>query len=74
MGSALGPYLANLFMSQFDRQIADERPLYFRYVDDILTAVRKSDLPDLLNNVNQLHPSLKFTHEKLMVALLFWIS
>ena len=64
MGSALGPYLANIFMSQFDATLAQGKPFYYRYVDDILTAEAPEKIEELLKLANGLHPSLSFTNER----------
>ena len=37
MGSPVGPLLANIFLSQYDSEIALHSKLYFRYVDDIVS-------------------------------------
>ena len=65
MGSPLGPYLANVFLAQYDKVIAEKcgGTIYERYVDDILTSMKSEELPVLLQFVNQLHPNLKFTSE-----------
>ena len=61
MGSALGPYVANLLMAQFDDAIAG-LPFDFRYVDDIIPAFPTSNV-GLLQKVNTLTPSLQFARE-----------
>ena len=64
MGSPVGPYLANLFMSQFDEKIADQRPFYYRYMDDILTSAVPDEIPGILSDLNSLHRNLNFTCER----------
>jgi len=39
-------------------------PFYFRYVDDILTAVPKTAIDSIVDNYNAHHPRLQFTVEK----------
>ena len=65
MGSPLGPYLANVFMSQFDDTIAETAggTIYERYVDDILLTIAPSKLDALIAYANSLHRNLKFTSE-----------
>ena len=65
MGSPLGPFLANIFMSQFDSVLEDKSAgtFYERYVDDILLSLKLECLHDLLNCANALHPNLRFTTE-----------
>jgi len=38
-------------------------PFYFRYVDDIVTAVPSNRIQDILNMFNLFHPRLQFTIE-----------
>ena len=64
MGSPVGPLLANIFLSQYNSEIALHSYLYFRYVDDIVrTMIRGSENP-LLQFVNTLHSNLRITLEK----------
>ena len=63
MGSPLGPLLANVFMSKFDKDLGLFSPFYYRYVDDILRTMLKGGEEYLLNFVNTMHPNLKFTLE-----------
>jgi len=41
----------------------NEIPFYYRYVDDILTAVPRQKTKDLLNRFNSFHPRMQFTIE-----------
>ena len=36
MGSSVGPLLANIFMSKYDKELGSFSPFYYRYIDDIL--------------------------------------
>ena len=64
MGIAPAPHLANGWLSQFDDQIKGNSSLYFRYMDDVI-CISKIDKIDMkLDEINTLHPSLKFTVEK----------
>ena len=47
-GSALVPYSADLFMAHFDDAIAEGLPLYFRYMDDVKTALPTCNVAELL--------------------------
>ena len=64
MGSPPAPHLANAWLSKFDATIRDDAKLFSRYMDDILREVKKSRTEDKLNEINSLHPSLKFTIEE----------
>ena len=61
MGSAVGPLLANIFMSAYDNQIGRFSKFYFRYVDDIFMTMIRGGNDYLLNFVNTFHENLKFT-------------
>ena len=65
MGSPLGPFLANIFMSQFDAPIAHcaNGTIYELYVDDILMTVNPSRLDDVVTNCKKMHKNLKYTSE-----------
>ena len=60
MGSPLGPALANIFVGYQEEKlfIDNNQPLiYFRYVDEL-------NCNRFLKQLNSLHQSLNFTHEK----------
>ena len=64
MSSPVGPLLANIFLSQYNSEIALHSKLYFRCVDDIVrTMIRGGENP-LLQFVNTLHSNLRITLEK----------
>ena len=63
MGSPPAPLLANGWLSQFDPIIMDDAKLRERYMDDILRSIRASHIQQKLEEINRLHPSLKFTIE-----------
>ena len=60
----MGPLLANIFLSQYDSEIALHSKLYFRYVDDIVRTMIRGGEYLLLQFVNTLHSNLRFTLEK----------
>ena len=71
MGSPLGPTLANIFMSYYERIWLDECPiefkptLYRRYVDDTFLLFRKEEhISKFLEYLNSKHRNIKFTVEK----------
>ena len=66
MGSPLGPVLANIFVGFCESSIpdADWPPLYCRFVDDSFAYFDKREDSDrMMQILNDLHPSLKFTCE-----------
>ena len=64
MGSPPAPHLANGWMSQFDNTIMEESRLYARYMDDIIRIIKQREIDQKLVEINNLHPSLKFTIER----------
>ncbi|XP_046472568.1 uncharacterized protein [Neodiprion pinetum] len=67
MGSSLFPILADMITDDLEdhgtTKLPFSVPFYFRYVDDILTAVPKDYIPQLLKIFNTFHPRLQFTIE-----------
>ena len=63
MGSPPAPYLANIWLSRYDPSISNGAKMYQRYMDDILTVIRRNELTEKLARINQLHVNLKFTSE-----------
>ena len=64
MGSPASPLLDNIWMSKFDQLFASENPkMYMRYVDDIMTVMKRQNITGRLAEINSWHESLKFTHE-----------
>ena len=64
MGSPPAPHLANGWMSQHDATIAQGSKMYFRYMHDIIRDVKKAKIQEKLDEINSIHPSLKFTIER----------
>ena len=69
MGTNMAPSYANTFMEKFEKQLLEssiERPLsWYRFIDDVDMKWTQSDeeLQNFLSRANNLHPSIKFTHE-----------
>ena len=65
LGSPLGPFLANIFMSQFDARITDcaNGTIFERYDDDILMTNSPSKLNDVVTTCNKMHKNLKIRSE-----------
>ena len=68
MGSPLSPILANLYMEYFEKELManiQNKPLmWLRYVDDVWAILDKeANHLDLLNEINSLSPTIKFTVE-----------
>ncbi|MES9973352.1 MAG: reverse transcriptase domain-containing protein [Candidatus Thiodiazotropha sp.] len=68
MGSPLGPLLADLFMAKLEnttlQPTINSLPLYLRYVDDTFLIIEDTVEPtEILNQFNNAHCSIRFTHE-----------
>ena len=64
MGSPPAPQLENDWMSKFDERIKGNSTLDSRYMDDILRDIKKNQMDSKLDEINNLHLSLKFTVER----------
>ena len=64
MGSAPAPHLANGWLSKYDPAIQDEARLFARYMDDIFRNIKRLLIESKLEEINNLHPNLKFTIER----------
>ena len=70
MGSPCLPMVANIYIEYFEkRTLGPALPISFtidtwnRYVDDVLTIVKKGNQGSLLNHLNSIDPNIKFTIE-----------
>ena len=69
MGTKMAPSYANIFMGKLEKQLLEssiERPLsWYRFIDDVDMKWTQNDeeLQNFLSRDNNLHPSIKFTHE-----------
>ena len=68
MGSPISPFMADIFMEEFEEKaFADEtiRPkLWKRYVDDVISVIKRSMVQTLLSHLNTQHPHIIFTIEE----------
>ena len=64
MGSPPAPLLANGWLSKRDTAIRADAKLYSRYMDDVIRSIKSCEIEQKLNEINKLHPSLKFTIER----------
>ena len=64
MGSPPAPHLANGWLSQFDDQIKRDAKVFSRYMDDTIRDTKRDRKQTKLAELNNLHPSLKFTMEE----------
>ncbi|XP_046466612.1 uncharacterized protein [Neodiprion pinetum] len=67
MGSPLSPILSDLVLDDLEQYCLnklDFKPsFFFRYVDDIITAVPSNKVAEMLSVFNSFHPRLQFTSE-----------
>ena len=67
MGGSLGPVLANIIMTEFEKVVVENLiktsivKLYARYVDDTLLVIKRKDIDFILQKFNSFDKSLKFT-------------
>ncbi|XP_071139779.1 uncharacterized protein [Mytilus edulis] len=77
MGTKMAPSYANIFMGKLEKQLLEtsiEKPLsWFRFIDDVDMKWNKSDedLVTFITHANNIHPSIKFTHEKSKFKIAF---
>jgi hypothetical protein len=66
MRNALSPFLANIFMADFETRLSKPQifpKLWIRYVDDIFCVMKKNTIDQMLVIMNRRHNTIKFTHE-----------
>lgn len=63
MGKPLSPLIREIFIANLEEKMAAKNirsSVWPRYGDDLLAIVKDSDKEIVLQNVNQLHPNVKF--------------
>ena len=70
LGSPCSPVVAKIHMEYFEKRTLGQELLmsftintWLRYVDDVLTIVKKGTGDSLLNHLNSIDPNIKFTIE-----------
>jgi hypothetical protein len=66
IGCPLSPWLAEIFMCNLEKRIMakDWAPrFYMRYVDDSFAIIKKSQVEEILGELNKMHEKIKFTQE-----------
>ena len=70
MGSCLAPVLANIILTEFEKQLVEDLieagtiKFYRRYVDDTLVLIKPCDIPLVLKKFNSFDKNLNFTVDK----------
>ena len=61
----VSPMLANFVLEDLEETVLGKgkytTPFYFRYVDDVITALNEDDINSFLEDKNSYHRILKFT-------------
>ena len=67
MGSPVSPIIANLFMENFESLALSSFPstlkFYGRYYDDAMCILKRSDVDNVTEHLNSIHPAIEFTFE-----------
>ena len=67
MGSPVSPVVANIFMAELETKALEgfgcAPSVWYRYVDDVLSVVKRSLVQSLLDHLNGQHESITFTVE-----------
>ena len=67
MGSPVSPIVANIFMGDLERNalitMKDRPRLWLRYVDDVLSIVKRNSLEGMLVHLNAQNDAITFTKE-----------
>ena len=70
-GSSLGPVLANMIMTEFQRLVLDKLikdrliEFYIRYVDDTLVRAKVEDIDNIMKQFNYFDKNIQFTIDRL---------
>ena len=67
MGSPVSPPVANVFMEKFESralELFEGTPeVWFRFINDVFSIVKRIQIEELLSHLNKQHESIKFTVE-----------
>ena len=63
MGGKPAPPLANIWLHKYEPIIKDSAKIFERYMDDIIREIKRGRIQEKLDEINKLHPKLKFTME-----------
>lgn len=66
MGNPLACFIADAFMGSLETELMKDSifpKIWLRYVDDVFTIMKKDDVNNLLDRLNNIYPSIKFTVE-----------
>ena len=68
MGAPASPAIANIYMASLEKRALEtwngtKPKTWYRFVDDIFSIVKQSQVNDFLKHLNEQHPSIRFTME-----------
>lgn len=64
MGNPISPLIADLFLSKLEKSLKERNLLprwWYRYVDDVVAVIKKSELDQTLHMLNSQFPTINFT-------------
>ena len=70
MGASLGPVLANVILTEFERLFVDKLikggliKFYIRYVDDTLVLAKAENIDNIMKQFNSFDKSIQFTIDR----------
>lgn len=67
IGNSLSPILSEVFMGSLEKSMKNKPwfpKLWARYIDDIVVKIKRNALQQLMVELNNMHPSIKFTFEE----------
>ena len=70
IGSSLGPVLANVIITEFEKLVVDKLikdgliKFYIRYVDDTLFLAKVKDIDNIMKQFNSFDKSIQFTIDR----------
>ena len=80
MGSNLGPTIANIIMTELEKEILPKLietgiiKSYIRYVDDTLVMIKNEDIEKVLKRFNAFDENLKFTVDKFEDSVIHFLD
>ena len=80
MGSSLGPALANVIMTEFERSVVDKLikdgliKFYIRYMDDTLVLAKTENIDNIMKQFNSFDKSIQFTIDRFEDGLVHFLD
>ena len=80
MGSSVGPVLAKVIMTEFERLVVDKFikdgliKFYVKYVDDTLVLAKVEDIDNIMKQFNSFDKSIQFTIERFEDGIIHFLD